>query len=182
VNRATVHVDLANKSCYVASPDTFHGAWAPGVTRSTAEVAIAGGGWRFAPGSEWTLTVDGGIREVERHPVAQDDDLLNAVGSAAPGVIGIDDDELCALLLDFRARVEAHPIPELVDTEAAAATIRGEDTNRDFAVVEHTAHSAIVAARRISATVAADYDPRAQAAAELRQADDDLTALTGGAA
>jgi hypothetical protein len=49
------------------------------------------------------------------------------------------------------------------------------------AVVEHTTHSAIAAARAISATVAAGYDPRAQAAAELRLADAHLDALVRGA-
>ncbi|GHH57519.1 hypothetical protein [Lentzea cavernae] len=38
----------------------------------------------------------------------------------------------------------------------------------DGAVLEHTAHSAIVAARSISAAVVATYNPAQQAAAERR--------------
>lgn len=183
MRRATVHVDLANRSCYVASPDMFHGAWAPGVTRSTAELAIAGGGWRFVPGSDWSLTPDGGTREVELHPVMQDDMRLNALGCASPDAFAeLMDDELSAVLLAWREEAEERPIPNLVDTESAVELIvsaRREDL--DGAVMEHTAHSAIVAARLHSATVAADYDPAQQAAAELRLADDALAALVRGA-
>ncbi|MFJ5984246.1 hypothetical protein [Lentzea sp. NPDC092896] len=46
------------------------------------------------------------------------------------------------------------------------ATVPREDL--DGAVVEHTAHSAIVAARSLSAAVVADYSPKQQAAAERR--------------
>jgi hypothetical protein len=49
------------------------------------------------------------------------------------------------------------------------------------AVYEHTAHSAITAARYLSANVAAGYDPHAQATAELRLADTELDALVRGA-
>lgn len=183
MHHATVHVDLANRSCYVASPDTFHGAWAPDVTRSTVEIAIAAGGWRFAPGSEWTLTTDGGTREVELHPVAQDDARLDLLGCATPDSLGdLMDDELSAVLLAWREETEALPIPELVDTQAAVAAIaaaRREDL--DGAVWEHTAHSAVAVARVISAAVAAEYDPAAQTSAELRQADAELDALAWSA-
>jgi len=54
-------------------------------------------------------------------------------------------------------------------------------TDEIGAVFEHTAHSAITAARCYSATVATSYDPHAQAAAELRLADAHLDALVRGA-
>lgn len=176
---AIVHVDLTNRSCYVASPDTFHGAWAPGVTRSTAEIAIAAGGWRFVPDSEWTLTPDGGTREVELDPVAQDDARLDLLGCATPDALDdLADDELSALLFTWREATEARPIPGLVDTQAAVRVIAAAAPRSDLdgAVQEHTAHSAIVAARRHSASVVADYDPARQVAAERSLAYRDNTA------
>lgn len=54
-------------------------------------------------------------------------------------------------------------------------------TDETDGVFEHTAHSALTAARHFSATVAASYSPAAQATAELRLADADLDALVRGA-
>lgn len=172
MRHAKVFVDLATKSCVISDTRTQHGAWAPGITRRTAETAIAQAGWMFAPDSEWTLTVDGGVRDVIQSPVLLDDRFLDDIGSAIPGQsAALADDDLAALLLTWRREIEARPISE------------GDGPgNRDFgAVMEHTARSAIAAARAISATVAADYDPHAQAAAELRLADAELDALIGGA-
>lgn len=58
-----VRVDLANKSATVTAGDAHVGSWGPGVTRSNVEAVM---GCRFAAGSKWTLTVDGGEREVVR--------------------------------------------------------------------------------------------------------------------
>lgn len=114
MKRATVHVDLANRSCYVSTNDTLHGAWAPGITRRTAETAIAADGWKFAPGSEWAMTIDGGTREVEQNAITADDALLNSLGSAMPGTsANLLDDELSTLLLAWRREVEADPIEPL---------------------------------------------------------------------
>lgn len=58
--------------------------------------------------------------------VQADDRLLDALGSATPGVAGgsLVDDELNALLLAWRHEVETEPFNELVDTETAIATIQ----------------------------------------------------------
>lgn len=113
--RATVHVDLANKSCVITSGDTQHGQWS-GVTRSTTEAVISRDGWTFAPGSDWTLTVDGGVREVVLIPaVAADDRLLDRLGSANPSA-NLLDDELNVLLLAWRRDVDTEPARELVNT------------------------------------------------------------------
>lgn len=57
--------------------------------------------------------------------VQADDRLLDALGSATPGVAGsLVDDELNALLLAWRNEVETAPFGELVDTETAIATIQ----------------------------------------------------------
>ncbi len=135
MRRATVHVDLANKSCHITSRRRFHGSWGPDITRSTVAAVIAADGWRFTPDSAWTMTVDGGTRPVERpgavrrlieqireaRAVRASDRLLDGLGSATPDA----GDRLGALLLGFRRRVEARPIPVLVDTPTAIDTIKG---------------------------------------------------------
>lgn len=144
MKRATVHVDLANKSCVVADGTTQHGAWGPDITRTTAAAAIARDGWQFAPGSSWRMTIDGGIREVVHIPqpsgrhamshldpasddlsaVQADDALLTMLGSAVPNSAGhLVDDQLNALLLAWRDEAEAKPMPVLVDLDTALATV-----------------------------------------------------------
>jgi len=124
VRRAKVFVDLANKSCAVSTNDTHLGTWAPGITRRTVEDTIADAGWMFAPGSEWTLTVDGGVRDVVQSPVGVDDTFLDDIGCAIPcQSTGPADDELGALLLAWRDSVECCPIPDLVNDETAMAAI-----------------------------------------------------------
>lgn len=115
--RGTVHVDLSNKSCIVVSGDTQHGQWS-GVTRSTTESAISRDGWTFAPGSNWTLTIDGGTREVVLNPVLADDRLLDHLGSAKPAA-SLLDDELNALLLAWRHDIDTEPVAT-ADLERAA--------------------------------------------------------------
>lgn len=57
--------------------------------------------------------------------VQADDRLLDALGSATPGVAGsLGDDDLNALLLAWRNEVETAPFGELVDTDTAIATIQ----------------------------------------------------------
>ncbi|MCR3746367.1 anti-sigma-D factor RsdA [Lentzea californiensis] len=57
--------------------------------------------------------------------VQADDRLLDALGSATPGVAGsLGDDDLNALLLAWRNEVETEPFGELVDTDTAIATIQ----------------------------------------------------------
>jgi len=64
--RATVRVDLANRSAEVVdSAGRWQGTWS-GTTRSTAAERIGTDGWRFADDSGWRTTPDGGIREVVR--------------------------------------------------------------------------------------------------------------------
>lgn len=140
VKRATVHVDLSNKSCVITSRRRFYGSWGPDITRRTAEAVIAADGWRFARNSDWAMTIDGGTRRVERPgPVRRfierliehyrealairaSDRLLDNLGSSTPAA----EEPVTALLLDFRARVESRPMPELVDTPTAIDTIKGE--------------------------------------------------------
>lgn len=136
MKRATVHVDLANKSCVVTSQRRFHGLWGPDITRSTVEGVIAVDGWRFTPNSTWAMMTDGGTRPVERpgavrrlierirdaRAIRASDRLLDSLGSATPSA----DEPVTALLLDFRQRVEALPIPELVDTPTAMDAINPE--------------------------------------------------------
>jgi hypothetical protein len=142
MRRATVHVDLANKSCHVTSRRRFHGSWGPDITRSTVEGVIAVDGWRFAPNSAWAMTIDGGTHKVERpgpirrlierlaeqyrerRAIRATDRLLDDLGSANP--TADTDDELTARLLARRNATEADPIPDLVDTDTAIATIKGE--------------------------------------------------------
>lgn len=133
MKRATVHVDLANKSCHITSRRCFYGSWGPGITRSTTEGVIAVDGWRFTKGSEWVMTIDGGTRAVERPGAVRrfiehlrdllaaraSDRLLDNLGSATP----VASEQVGALLLDFRRRVEAAPIPPLVDTTTAITVI-----------------------------------------------------------
>lgn len=140
MKRATVHVDLANKSCHITGRRRFHGTWGPDITRRTVEGVIAAEGWRFAPNSTWTMTIDGGTRKVERpgavrrlaerlieqireaHAIRASDRLLDSLSSATPAA----DEPVTALLLDFRTRVESRPMPALVDTPAAMAAINPE--------------------------------------------------------
>jgi hypothetical protein len=61
--------------------------------------------------------------------ITADDRLLDRLGSAIPGVdpIGTTDTpmtELDAVLICHRLAVEASPIPDLVDTDTALATIQ----------------------------------------------------------
>lgn len=61
--------------------------------------------------------------------IADDDALLDRLGSAVPGVdpIGtpsVPMTELDAVLISHRLVVEADPIPDLVDTDTAIATIK----------------------------------------------------------
>lgn len=139
MKRATVHVDLAYKSCHITSRRRFHGTWGPDITRRTVEAVIAVDGWRFAPNSEWTMTIDGGTRPVERpgavrylierlveqirdaRAIRASDQLLDCLGSATPEA----SEPASALLLDLRRHAEARPIPELIDTPAAIDTIKG---------------------------------------------------------
>lgn len=134
MKRATVHVDLANKSCVITGRRRFYGSWGPDITRRTVEGVIAVDGWRFTANSDWAMTIDGGIRQVERpgvilrlierireaRAVRASDRLLDCLGSAAPA----GDEPVTALLLNFRNRVEARPIPPLVDIPTAIDTIR----------------------------------------------------------
>mgnify|MGYP006136698213 CR=1 FL=1 len=135
MKRATVHVDLATKSCVITSRRRFHGSWGPDITRSTVEGVIGADGWRFTPGSDWTTTIDGGTRQVERpgpilrlierlreaHAVRASDRLLNGLGSATPTA----HDRLSGVLLTWRHAIERRPIPQLVDTPTAIDTIKG---------------------------------------------------------
>jgi len=134
MKRATVHVDLANKSCVVTSRRRFYGSWGPDITRRAVEGVIAADGWRFTSNSAWVMTIDVGTRQVERpgvirrfieqiretRAVRASDRLLDRLGSADP----VADEPVTALLLDFRDSVEARPIPPLVDTPTAIATIQ----------------------------------------------------------
>lgn len=64
--RATVLVDLANRSAQVVGTDgSWQGTWS-GVSRSTAAERISVDGWRFADDRGWRMTPDGGTREVVR--------------------------------------------------------------------------------------------------------------------
>lgn len=137
MKRAKVFVDLANKSCHITGRRRFHGTWGPDITRREVEGVIAAEGWRFAPNSDWVMTIDGGTREVERpgavrrlaerlieqireaHAIRASDRLLDSLGSATPAA----DEPVTALLLDFRNRVESRPMPALVDTPAAMVAI-----------------------------------------------------------
>lgn len=137
MKRATVHVDLANKSCAITSGRRFHGTWGPDITRREVEGVIAADGWRFAPNSTWAMTVDGGTRQVERPgpirclvervieqirerlAIRASDRFLDSVGSATPEA----DDELGEVLIAWREESEARPIPLLVDTPTASDTI-----------------------------------------------------------
>lgn len=124
---ATVHVDLSNKSCVLLADDTQLGAWAPGITRRNAEDAIAADGWAFAPDSEWTLTVDGGVRAVIRDDVPDEaaldvDRLIDHLGGVWPST-NLLDDELIALLLAWRHNVDTETCRELVDTTTALTVI-----------------------------------------------------------
>lgn len=117
-----VHVDLATKSCVVASTTVQYGQWAPAITRRTVEDTIAAYGWRFAPDSEWVLTVDGGTREVVRDldefaAVRVDDALLDCLGQRIPAQPGTDD--VANLLAALRADVDSDPTP----VPAAAMTL-----------------------------------------------------------
>lgn len=61
--------------------------------------------------------------------VQADDELINALSSgmsvSAPGVHGYDaEDHVAAILAAWKAEVDAEPIPELVDVDAAMAAIR----------------------------------------------------------
>jgi len=59
------------------------------------------------------------------NPVALDDLLLDVVGAATPGMsVALLDDDLSELLLAWRHETEVRPIPELVDTPTAIATIQ----------------------------------------------------------
>ncbi len=141
MRRATVHVDLANKSCVITGRRRFHGTWGPDITRREVEGVIAADGWRFAPNSTWVMTIDGGTRQVERPgpvrclierlieqirerlAIRASDRFLDSVGSATPEA----DEPITALLLDFRRRVESRPIPDLFDTPTAQNIIhKGE--------------------------------------------------------
>lgn len=139
MKRATVHVDLANKSCAITGHRRFYGSWGPDVTRRTVDGVIAVDGWRFAPNSDWTMTIDGGTRRVERpgairrlierlieqyreaRAIRASDRLLDSVGSATPEA----NDELSEALIAWREESEARPIPLLVDTPTAIDTING---------------------------------------------------------
>jgi len=64
--RATVSVDLGNRSATVVDSDGTHqGTWSD-TTRSTAADRIAADGWKFADDYGWRMTPDGGVREVVR--------------------------------------------------------------------------------------------------------------------
>lgn len=137
MKRATVHVDLANKSCVITTRRRFYGTWGPDITRSAVEAVIAADGWRFAPNTAWAMTIDGGTRPVvrpgavrclverligqirEARAIRASDRLLDDLGSATPAA----DEPVTALLLDLRQRVEARPIPVLVDTPTAMVAI-----------------------------------------------------------
>ncbi|MFJ5984245.1 hypothetical protein [Lentzea sp. NPDC092896] len=125
MKRATVHVDLSNKSCVVTDGATQHGAWAPGITRSNVEDHIANAGWMFADGSEWRMTIDGGVREVvldER--VLIDDVFLDIVGSAMPDAHGaLANDDLCARLLAARNNAEVSLTREIAPTPCAMTVL-----------------------------------------------------------
>lgn len=142
MKRATVHVDLSNKSCVITSRRRFYGSWGPDITRRTAEAVIAADGWRFARNSAWAMTIDGGTRHVERpgpilrfierlieqhreaHEIRASDRLLDQLGSATPTTR----DRLGGVLLTWRRAIERHPMPELLDTPTAIDTIKGEAT------------------------------------------------------
>jgi hypothetical protein len=127
VKRATVHVDLANKSAVIIDADgiTQHGAWATDITRDNVEDHIAADGWMFADDSEWHLTIDGGVREVvQTDELLYDDLLLDIIGSAIPTARDeLAADDLCARLLSARDKAEKEPIPALVPTECARTVI-----------------------------------------------------------
>jgi Anti-sigma-D factor RsdA to sigma factor binding region len=60
--------------------------------------------------------------------VQADDELINALAAgmsvSAPGVGGYDaDDRVAAILAAWKADVDAHPIPELVDLDTAVSTV-----------------------------------------------------------
>lgn len=134
MKRATVHVDLANKSCHITSRRRFYGSWGPDIIRREVEGVIAADGWRFSPNSDWTMTIDGGTRPVEcpgpirclienlreARAIRASDRLLDRLGSATPTAR----DRLGGVLLRWRRVIEHHPIPELVDTPTAIDTIR----------------------------------------------------------
>lgn len=126
MKHAKVYVDLANKSCVIADNRAQHGAWAPGITRSNVATAIATDGWMFALDSEWSLTVDGGVRDVVltadlAQEVVSDDVLLDRIGSALPGAAGmLLNDDLYALLLDWRNETD-RPIAEVADEDVDMA-------------------------------------------------------------
>lgn len=134
MKRAIVHVDLANKSCAITTRRRFYGSWGPDITRSLVGAVIAVDGWRFAPGGEWVMTVDGGTRQVERPgavrvlidrirellAVRASDRHLDHLGSATPTA----SDELDAALLALRQHAEDKPMPVLVDTDTAITAIR----------------------------------------------------------
>jgi hypothetical protein len=113
-----------------------------------------------------------GAAEGALSAVQADDRLLDALGSATPGTAGsLVDDELNALLLAWRAEVEALPFGQPVDADG---------------VFEYTAHGAVVLAVRAS-TMVIDYDRAEQARAEHRltythNTADELRSRTDGGA
>jgi len=127
VKRATVHVDLANKSAVIIDADgvTQHGAWATGITRSNVEDHIAADGWMFVDDSEWHMTIDGGVREVvQSEDLVLDDLLLDIIGSAIPSARNeLAADDLCARLLAARQMAENDPIPAPIPIECARTVI-----------------------------------------------------------
>ncbi|GHH57515.1 hypothetical protein [Lentzea cavernae] len=120
-----MYVDLANKSCVITDGTTQHGAWAPGITRTNVEDHIANAGWMFADGSEWRMTIDGGVREVvQADELLLDDLFLDIVGSAAPEVRkDFANDDLCARLLAARNKSEVSLTREIGRTPCAMTVI-----------------------------------------------------------
>lgn len=136
MKRATVHVDLANKSCVITGRRRFHGAWGPDITRSTVEGVIAVDGWRFTTNSAWVMTADGGTRPVERPgairrflehardvvPARASDQRLDRLGSA----ISSASDPLDVLLLGWRDEAEERPLPDFDIPPAIDTVHKGE--------------------------------------------------------
>lgn len=82
---------------------------------------------------EWMSPQHVPMSEINEHvdlvAVQADDELVNALASgmtvSAPGIYGYDtDDQVASILAAWKADVDAEPIPELIDLDAAVAAIR----------------------------------------------------------
>ncbi|NMH99110.1 anti-sigma-D factor RsdA [Pseudonocardia acidicola] len=75
------------------------------------------------------VPVDQSVEEpIDLVAVQADDELISALAAgmavSAPGIDGYDDDDrVVAMLAAWKAEVDAEPIPELVDTDTAVATV-----------------------------------------------------------